>query len=211
MPKESYAKIWTTIGLLSLYTSINMYLYIQGSELAFGYPDFSEVGKQSISLYAMLIFIPSFLMFLWVTFNYLKEHNNFKKWTEGFPIAFNLKLDPASKSGRKYQTFFFILFFVVPVILQVHSLKKFFQTPVFLNSKEYVLVADNFKSHLLNFEPFNKSFGNEYRFGDFNDKPVTFFPAYESWAFFLLELLIFYLFIRFILKVSKKRKRNYSV
>ena len=210
MPKESYAKIWTTIGLLTLYTSLNTYLCTQGSELAFGYPDFSDMGTQSITLYAMLIFIPSFLTFLWITFNYLKEHGNFEKWTEGFPIAFNLKLDPKSFSGRKYQTTFFILFFIVPIILQVHSLKVFFRTPVFLNSKDYVVVANDFKSHLLNFEPFSKSFGNEYRFGDFNGNSVTFFPAYESWTFLLLELLILFLFIKFIVKIFSKNYRQHG-
>jgi hypothetical protein len=126
MPKDSYAKIWTTIGVLTLYCTLNMYLEIQGSEITFGYPDFSQVGKQSISLYAMLIFIPSFLMFLLVSFSFLKEHKNKSHWTDGFPVAFNLKLHPSSSFGKKYQIFFFIIFFFVPVLLQFHNLKVFF-------------------------------------------------------------------------------------
>ena len=201
MPKESYAKIWTTIGLLTLYCALNMYLYIQGSEIAFGYPNFSNVGNKSISLYAMLIFIPSFLMFLWVNFNFLEEHGPIRSWTEGFPVAFNLKLDPTSKAGKRYQYFFFLIFFVIPVILQIHSLKEFFNTPVYLKSNPQNVIAYDFKSHLLNFVPFSLSFGNKYGFGDFQDNPVTFFPGYESWTFLLLELLIVFLLIRFFIKV----------
>lgn len=208
MPKESYAKIWTTIGVLTLYCTLNMYLEIQGSEITFGYLDFSDMGKQSISLYAMLIFIPSFLMLLGVSFSFLKEHKNRSHWTHGFPVAFNLKLDSSSSSGKKYQIFFFILFFFVPVVLQYHNLKVFFRTPVYFKADPNIVIANDFKSHLLNFEPFKKSFGNEYGFGDSNDNPVTFFPAYESWIFLLLELLIIYWFVRYLITIFKVTTAN---
>lgn len=107
----------------------------------------------------MLIFIPCFLIFLWVIKNYLREHRPKRMWTEGFPIAFNLKLDPSSKAGKKYKIFFFIIFFLVPVILQFHNLKVFFRTSVYLKSNPETVIADDIKSHLLNFHILAKFLG----------------------------------------------------
>lgn len=203
--------MWTTVGIFTLYNSVNMYLYIQGSEIAFGFPDFSKVARDTVSLYSMLLFIPSYYVLLRLTNYCIYDSNENTSWLKKLPIAFNLSTPMNHRVGKEYQRFFFFFFLVFPMLIQFHCLKEFFETTVYTRDfidGERIKIAEGMYQHLFCFEPFLGSFENNYIFGDPNCEPVTFFPAYESWAFLLLEIGLFYFLIFTIRNLFQASKRK---
>ncbi len=191
MNESSYNKIWTTIGLFTSYNAINMYLYIQGSEIAFPFPDFSKAARDTISIYSMITYIPSFFALMVVLKLYQSNKEN-QIWKEKIPIAFNLNIDLKDKLGIYYQRFFFFIFLILPPILQIHSLKKFFTTHAYTRDGHNEIASD-FISHLFNWQP--NPLANEYIFGETSGNPVTYFPFFEPWIFLFSQLGLFFFLI----------------
>jgi len=205
MNEASYSKVWTIVGLFTFFCSFNMYLQIQNSSIVFGFPDFKGVEKGLIPIYSLMLFIPTFAVFLYVSNSYLKKFKQKKRWTANIPKAFDLEIDDDEEIGRLYQIFFFFIFYIFPLALQLHSLKVFFKTPVFEKGNNSELYK-GFWSHLTELQPFQKSFGNNYKFGETLEQSVTFFPVYTSWLFLIAEITLFACVLTYILKVFNIKK-----
>ncbi len=203
---SAYNKIWSVVGLFVLYNSVNMYLHIQGSEVAFPFPDFSKAARDTVSIYSMMIYIPSYYALMKVTSYYLKMDGiKEQRWFKRFPIAFNLSIKLEEKLGINYQRFFIFAFLILPACLQVHSLKEYFSTYAYTRDSKIgkvEAIATNFWEHLTNWQP--NPLANDYIFGDPKCIPVTYFPVFESWFFLICETLLFYMLIRNLILVFKK-------
>lgn len=223
MTKKAYNEIWTSIAVIALFTTVNTALQTQGSELFFSFPSLKDVDRHAATVYGIIITVPLLFLLLRLSILYSKDHGG-KKWATHFPVAFNRQVDPITKMGIHYQRFAFAIFFVVPILLQIHLLNVFFSGCLFYNktSCDYIdpavyesykkckrCISESFTEHLTNLQPFWCSWKNQYAYGS---KPgqevgeVTLFPVYQPWFFLLIEIGLFAYFIYFLYYLFRKAK-----
>lgn len=216
MTKKAFNEIWTSIAVVALFVTLNSVLQTQGSELFFSFPKVNDADRNSVTVYGMLISVPLLFLLIKLSFIYSKEYG-IKLWSTKFPIAFNRQIDQKHRLGKQYQRFSFFIFFVLPISLQYHLLKVFFNGCLFFNktscnsidsdyysSYNCKCISKTFIEHLTNFQPFWCSWKNQYAYGSSpcqEKGEITFFPAYEAWFFLLVELGLLLYFLWFIYKV----------
>ena len=218
MTEKSFNQVWTTIAIVSLYTTVNSTLQSQGSELFLSFPKVESADRNAITVYGILISVPMLLFMIKLTLVY-KKHFGGVTWDSRFPIALSRTLIPGMSLSRAYQRCSIFVFYVLPAILQVHLIKKFFQGAIFFNTKdcphisqEYYtkhdgkVLAQGIWEHLTHFEPFWCTWKNGFAYasGVGVKGKVTFFSGYQSWFFLLLEIGLFVFLAYMFFQIFKK-------
>ncbi len=213
MNRESYSKIWTFLAVLVLYTSVNSYLGIQGSPLSLPFPNFEKLTFQLIPLFSLLIFVVTYGVLV-LTTNFFLHKNKYEKiWTKKIPLAFNVKPDSyKSKDIIFYQFASLFLFFVIPLLLQIHVIKKILKTAVYVKTKNiygksiFLPWADCANSHLFKWPDFSL----DYVIGlPEAGEWVTYFPTIQSWLFILIVGFYYIFTVKMLVKIFKTiEKKN---
>ena len=188
MSDEALAKIWTTLGLASLYVSFNAFLRVQGSEIYLPGIDFSDAGRYPTAVYGLGATVFPYFLLLYVTRIYVSTHGG-GRWEPSLPVAFNLAIDPEARHGRAYQRWFALFFLVCPAVCRLLLLRKMFGGSVFRRDDKE-LVASGFVEHLFNYFSPTVILTNDFVIGSVTEDKiygVTYFPFWQSWFFLLME------------------------
>lgn len=178
---EAVNKIWTTVGIVSLYLNLNILLVTQGSHLHLPGP-VPEGVREAAAIYGTWAAGSIFLVFLFLTLYYARR-NSSQRLSSRVPMAFNLSLTMGDPLTLWYQRFFFFSFVVVPLYCQGHFLRKTLNGVVKHGDST---IANNWTTHLFDFYNPLLIFtnGNDYRF----HSDVTFFPFWQPWLTVILFL-----------------------
>ena len=186
MSERALGQIWTTLGLVSLYLSLNALFRLQGSEVFLSGATFEDAKHYSAAVYGLLATLLPYFLLLRVTRIYVKLYRG-RTWQSTIPVAFNLEVQPEQKYGRTYQRIFFFLFLVAPQALRLLLLRKIFLYGQVFKRDSRELVADGLINDLTNYIPPSCSFlGNHYALGHPEDG-ITYFPFWASWILVIVE------------------------
>jgi len=160
--QKSLGLIWSVVGVTTIYVSINIYFFSHGSEFLLPSINLGKTDYYSASFYGIFFTLPLILTTHYLTRiyakNYLKEH-----WFYCFPIAFNKELSELPSFLKSYQIFFFIIFLVLPSLLHIDFVNKFFHGTVYIETtKQPILVA--WEQFTLNFSIFKHGMNN-FKYG----------------------------------------------
>ena len=191
--------LWSGLGLLIVYYCYNMFALTQNWPPLFwsSLERWREVDSV-VSLFAMFWSIPALAAFFMLT-HFYQDLDKREDFYTRLPVAFNLPLFSDTRLRRRYQTFFFLLFFVLPMALQVHFFVKMLEGRVYERKKTEVVIQGA-KEHLFPPQPLPRSVvGDNYRLEqEETNGGVTFFPVVLPWFLLCLELALFYSFVRLV-------------
>jgi hypothetical protein len=194
MDESAFTKVWTTLGLTALYMSANALLHAQGSELFFPFPGLNDATRYAATVYGMMVSIPVLFVLLLLTRRYALRYGA-SRWSTRVPVAFNLSIDPKDREGLgpHYQATFVAAFLVVPVVLQIFLLAKFFDGTITHEATERVFANDiwghlGFRTGTGEVLPADVLSG-DYRYGGVQHG-IDFYPVLQSWLFLLLVAVL---------------------
>lgn len=195
MSERALGQIWTTLGLVSLYLSLNALLRVQGSEFFLPGFTFENAERYSTAVYGLLATLLPYGLLLRVTQLYTKLYRG-QSWRSAIPVAFNLEIQPERRHGRTYQRIFFFLFLVAPELFRLLLLRKVLVRGNVYHRDSRCLVVSGIMQHLTCPFPIEVIWGNAYVFGDC-EKGITYFPFWESWLLVIMEagLVLYLLYI----------------
>lgn len=194
MSERALVQIWTALGLISLYLSLNAIFRVQGTDFSLVGVNFKDAETYSAAVYGLLVPLLPYCFLLRVTQLYAKLYPG-QTWRSTIPVAFNLEIQPEQKYGRTYQRIFLFLFIVVPEVCRLLFLRKIFLRGAVYERDTGYLVVSGFVEHLTKYFPPSRSIlGNHYIFGH-PDNGITYFPFWGSWFLVIVEFgLVLYLF-----------------
>lgn len=194
MDESAFTNVWTTLGLTALYMSANALLHAQGSELFFPFPGLNDATRYAATVYGMMVSIPVLFVLLLLTRRYALRYGE-SRWSTRVPVAFNLSIDPEDREGLgpHYQATFVVAFLVVPVVLQIFLLAKFFDGAITHECTKRVFANDiwghlGFRTGPGGTFPADV-FSGDYRYGGV-EHGIDFYPVVESWLFLLLVAVL---------------------
>ncbi len=185
--------LWSFLGLVCLYISIDFWLATQGGDVNLPSPISISVEDNAAAVYGLIMVIPTFFAFLYITAHI--ANINKKKRLSRFPKPFNLEIDVKNNLDRKIMFFFFFIYLIVPMASIVHMENKMFKGTLFISptklkkiktdqipfDKEMCIsqhgvygciIANDFNSHLFNVKPvpslLSRKFNNVFQYHPFN-------------------------------------------
>ena len=186
MSERTLGQIWTTLGLVSLYLSLNALLRVQGSEFFLPGINFEGAKHYSAAVYGLLATLLPYFLLLRATRIYAKLYQG-RTWRSTIPIAFNLEIQPEQKYGRTYQRVFFFLFMVAPELFRLLLLRKILvKGEVYEYGNENSVVSGLIKHLTEYFPPSCSILGDNYRLGH-HTEGITYFPFWGSWFLVIVE------------------------
>ena len=186
MSERALGQIWTTLGLVSLYLSLNALLRLQGSEFFLPSATFEGAKHYSASVYGLLATLLPYFLLLRATRIYAKLYRG-QTWRSTIPVAFNLEVQPEQKYGRTYQRIFFSLFLVAPELFRLLLLRKVLVRGEVYEYGNVDPVVSGLIEHLTKcFPPSRAILGNNYLLGD-HKEGITYFPFWGSWFLVIVE------------------------
>ena len=205
MTKKAFNEIWSGLAIVALYTTVNAVLKTQGSELYLSFPNLKDADKHASTIYGILVSAPMLFFLIRLSMVY-QIHYGINVWSTKFPVFLNRQVDQKTRLGKQYQLISLVIFFIVPVLLQIHLLRIFFRGCLFHNKGENptTCIADSFWEHLTAFQSWSLSWGNEFAYGSMTRVgKVTFFPGYQAWFFLTLEVVLYLYFGLFLKKLFR--------
>ena len=210
MNKASFSKVWSFFAILTLYNSVNMYLAIQKSPLLLPFPDFSKLTPSVNALTSIIIFLVTYFFLSKLTLGYIIDYNlSSKKWYEKIPIPFGLEVINYEQTIIRFlQKISLAFFFILPIILQIHSFSKLLASKIYVkNSKTPCEVWSNGMEENLFQIP--NIFKATFFIGGCNKGEwVTYFPFFQTWILIILYLFMFYLLVKLLLRIFKTNLNN---
>jgi hypothetical protein len=118
LTQEQLGKLWSAIGALLLFYSLNSYLATQGGETVFSIKLFVK-AREPIALFGVII--GASLLFLVAVVGRLFASRSDPPWHNRIPVVWFNKIDTASSEERWYQTIIIVGFTILPALSLVHS------------------------------------------------------------------------------------------
>ena len=204
MSTSVIAKIWTAVGVASLFLSVNAVLQVQGSDIFLPSISYENAERYSAAVYGLATTaIPCFLLIRLARI-FARRYGD-GTWAGSLPIAFDLEVQTDHNIGKEFQIWFTLLFFALPLISRLLLLRKVLKSPVFEQSSKEVVVQ-GVMEHLGTVFPFSVIFGDDYSIGHWKEG-VTYFPFYQSWLFVGIEVFLWLYLITLIGQVTRSRNR----
>jgi hypothetical protein len=200
MEKEELSRIWTIVGVLVLYLTINIWSKTQGWGV--NLPNVLSIEKTSYtaSVYGIILCAPLLIWLLLLSRSYALRFGG-DTWSERIPPVF-VKLTSSSKESRRVRGAMFFLILFLPSFGQGHFFSKFLAGTAYCQDKksgqEYCKLSGNIvgAAHLARFASIQEGESGFFRYGDTNrDNAVDYYPFWGPWSFLIMELVILYLFI----------------
>lgn len=186
MSERALGQIWTTLGLVSLYLSLNALLRVQGSEFFLPGFTFENAERYSTAVYGLLATLIPYCLLLRVTQVYAKLYRG-QSWRSSIPVAFNLGVQPERRHGGTYQGVFFSLFLLAPQVFRTLLLRKILVRGGVYHRDSRRLVVSSVTQHLTCPFPIEVIWSNDYVFGSIEDG-ITYFPFWQSWLLMIIEV-----------------------
>ncbi len=198
MKRKDLTKIWTVLGLIMFYLTIDIFLRTKGVYLNLSELIYSEWNQHNASIFGIFFGVPLFFVLLYLT-KYFRKRLGGYTFLSSLPFAFGIETDLSDRLGRQFQIFFFVIFLAVPMISQIYFFISMINgTVYFTGGASFVSGID----HLLKPVPIHQIFSNDmFRYG--TNTGISFIPFYQPWFFLIIEVLLVNYFVK---AVFMKRK-----
>ena len=196
--QKSLGLMWSVVGVTTLYVSMNIYFFAHGSEFFLPSIKLQKTDYYSASFYGILFTMPLMLVTHYLTRIYAKSYWN-KQWLYCFPIAFNRELSDLPRFLKNYQIFFFVVFLLVPSLLHIDYVNKFFHGTVYLeNTKQPILVG--LEQFTLDLSIYRHGINN-FRFGDV-DIGIDYYPIVFPIGVVIIECIHTWSFVATLMRIG---------
>ncbi|CAM2010100.1 CHAT domain-containing protein [Acanthopleuribacter pedis] len=210
---HAFHRLWTFTGLALAYVTFTIYGKTQGWGLDL---PLTEKGSYAAAIYGLLLGIPLFLWHLWLTIFYAQNHRN-QPWYARLPPLFALEWNYAYKDARLFQAVSFLVVLVLPALGQIHFVNKMKNGSTFIHKLDDRKLTQpspiGVRAQHFVWRPASYVFNpdNYFVFGasSFGEKDqVQFFPFYQPVAIVLLEVLVFWFYLRMLRAVFFTPRKN---
>ena len=198
MSRKDLARIWTVLGMIVFYLTIEAFMRTRGVDLNLSKLIYSGWKHYSAAIFGILFGAP--LMFIML---FLSRYHRKKLGDNGFlsslPRAFNIQVNLAERIGRVYQVTFFTCFLVIPMVGQLYFLIHMIHGTVYYTGGiPFVSGLD----HFLKPVPLQQIFAHDmFRYG--NNTGPSFIPFYQPWFFLIIEIGLMIIFAKNFFKRRK--------
>lgn len=184
MRKSDYAKLWTAVGIVVCFISLNAWIASQG-----GRPMFSQGIIEERLVLSALLAIPFVAILLALEAEIGIRHARRSRrtvWHGRLPVVWLTGLNTSSREGQLYQGFFLFAFILIPLAALVHFVDESFEAVVLHRASGAVGTL----RHPPGGEGF-WGFGDDFRIGTHAvaSDMVTWWPVWGPVIFGLLILL----------------------
>ena len=202
MKRKDLTRIWTVLGLIIFYLTIEVFLRTRGVELNLSKFIYSGWRQYTASIFGILFGAPLFFIFLYLT-KYFKKRLGGPTFLSSLPFAFGIETDLSDKLGRRFQIFFFTTFLAIPMVCQIYFLFNMIQGTVYFTGGAPFVSG---LGHFLKPVPIHQIFAHDmFRYGE--NTGVSFIPFYQPWFFLIIEIL---LVIYFIKNIPGKGRKEFN-
>jgi len=198
MKRKDLTRIWTILGVIILYLTIDVFLRTIGVNLNLSKFIYSEWKQYTSSIFGIIFGVPLFFVFLYLT-KYFKRRLGGSTFLSSLPFAFGIETDLSDKLGRRYQIFFFTFFLAIPMVGQIYFFINMISGTVYFTKGASFVSGVN---HFLEPVPIHQIFSHDmFRYG--TNTGISFIPFYQPWFFLIIEVLLIIYFFKIILQKGR--------
>jgi hypothetical protein len=186
MDQATLAKLWTVIGAVLFYFSVNVWSITQGGNLALPVSLLKEdkVTRYGASIYGLVVAGLLLVAEMLLTRLYAVRSGKID-WTERLPIAGALPLEMNRPEARWYQRILLTGFLLVPLCAQVVFATKFFSGTAYKGTERWASGLE----HLWRRCPVQLLVHpTAFIYDPQKDKALAYFPLVEPWAFLIFSV-----------------------
>lgn len=195
MSKDAICKVWTAVGIATLFLAVNAILRVQGSDIFLPTINYEKAERYSTGVYGLIVTAIPYYLLIRMAKIFGRCHGD-GTWSGSIPVAFGLEVDSEQRTGREFQRWVSVLFFVLPILARGLLLRKVFKATVYQDGVGEA-VGPGIREHLGNPFPIGVVFSDDYRIGSL-EHGVTYFPFWESWALLTVEALLWLYFLSLV-------------
>ena len=200
MSKDAISKVWTAVGIATLFLAANAILHVQGSDVFFPTVSYEKSERYSTAVYGLGVTALPYYLLVRLAKLYRRRHGD-GTWAGSIPIAFDLDISPADRVGKEFQLWVIALFYFLPIVCRGLLLRKLFKTAVYDQTAKVVVVPDGIIEHLGHPFPIRVVFGSRYTIGSLDG--VTYFPFWQSWAHLIVEVGLWIYVLSFFVSLAR--------
>ncbi len=158
MSKTHLRQLWTAIGAILTFYSMNAWLVSQGGNAIFDVKLLDNRPRVE-SLFAVPICSIALFALCQIGVAYAKKSGG-GEWHSRLPVVWLESLETSSVGGRRYQAFFLAIFIFVPAVALIHFLRKVFEATVLRDGNQVEALSP------LDAVPPSQIFSETYWIGD---------------------------------------------
>jgi len=205
MTRAHYGTLWTAIGTILVFYTLNAWIATQGGQPLFDV-NLIEARAELSGFFAIPLCAALLALLSEIGLRYARRSEDAARWHDRMPVVGLTGLNTASREGRAYQCFFLFAFILVPILGLVHFLNKTNRLVVFDRRS-----CEQVSAFALPAEPLRWSTWNDgYRIGVAIPDPcgrapgsVTWLPVIEPLIFGLLIALAFWRSATFLVAIFR--------